>query len=203
MNATSLADMSNERPLSKYAKYGVFALIFVVLFYVVLTNAGFVTGLATGYGLFGLFVAAIIANATVLLPLPIDIVFLVIAGSSKSVVDTIVIAVVLGAGAGIGEMSAYIAGLVGVKAVEEAKKTEFEKIKVIREKIGELGMYFIYFSALVPFPFDIIGITAGVIKYDPKKFFVAALAGKTTRYLIIGLASHYGFTAVKSFFNLG
>ena len=203
----SLQDAANdsqgteESSAFKYLKYGSVIVAFGLFIYFAFANLEFVKSLATGYGLFGLFVAAIIANATVLLPLPIDVIFLVISGDSP-LIDGLIIAVVLGAGAGIGEMTAYIAGLVGMKAIEEARKTEFEKIKIIREKISSLGMYFIYFSALVPFPFDIIGITAGAIKYDPKKFFIAALAGKTTRYIIIAIASHYGFGLIKGFFNL-
>lgn len=189
--------------LPPYAKYVAIIAFMLAFAYVIFSNMAFVKSLVTGYGLLGLFVGAIIANATVLFPVPVvDVIFLALAGDTNSVFEAIFLGLVVGAGAGLGEMSAYLAGLFGVEAAERAKKSEFEKVKVIREKISTLGGYFIFFSALVPFPFDIIGITAGLIKFDYRRFFVAAMAGKMTRYLILALASFYGLHAVKSFFGI-
>ncbi|MEM4261368.1 MAG: VTT domain-containing protein [Candidatus Diapherotrites archaeon] len=192
--------LEKSQKIGNYLKYGIILIIITILIYILLTNKNIITQLASGYGLLGLFIASIIANATVLLPMPIDILFLALASQTNSITETIIIALVLGLGAGIGEMSAYIAGALGSNILEKTKKIDAEKMKQIRENIDNLGMYFIYFSAVVPFPFDIIGITAGMLKYNPKKFFIAALAGKTTRYIIIALSAYYGINTIKNIF---
>ncbi len=178
------------------------AALFLMFFYIVFTHQEFVKGLVSGYGLFGLFVASIIANATVFLPMPIDLLFLGLSAQTLGLVDTLIVAVVLGAGAAIGEMTAYITGTLGAKAIKGLRVKEFGKLEQIREKIGEKGMWFIFIGALVPFPFDLIGISAGLVRYDWKKFFIAALLGKTGRYILIGLAGHLGLSALKTLLGL-
>ncbi len=173
--------------------------LFAVFAYLILSNVELVRQLAQGYGLVGLFFASMIANATVLLPVPIDLLVIAVNAQSGSIFDVLLVCIVLGAGAGIGEMAAYIAGLLGVETAEKLKKSEFRRIREIREKIERMGTRFIFFAAVIPFPFDIIGLTAGFIKYDPKKFFLAALLGKTVRYVLLGIASYYGFAFVKSY----
>jgi len=190
-----------EEHISTKLKLGVGIILFLGFVYIIFANASFIRELAQGYGLVGLFFASLIANATVFLPMPIDIVVLAINAESASLMEVIIFGIVVGAGAGIGEMTAYFAGLLGVKTAEKIKDKEFEQIRGIREKIEKLGMKFIFFVALVPFPFDIIGVTAGFIKYNPKKFFVAALLGKTARFIILGVAAFYGFSYVKGFFD--
>ncbi|HLC79313.1 MAG TPA: VTT domain-containing protein [archaeon] len=180
-------------------KLGAGVLFFAAIAFVIFQNASLVKDLAQGYGWFGLFVASIIANATVFLPMPIDLVVLAINAQSASLTEVIFLAVVVGSGAAIGEMSAYVAGLLGVKTAEQIKEKEFDKIKEVRRRIESAGMGFIFLIAIIPFPFDIIGITAGFIKYNPQKFFIAALAGKICRYIILGIAAYYGFAYIKEF----
>ncbi len=175
---------------------------FLLFFYVVFTHQEFIKGLVSGYGLLGLFVASIVANATIFLPMPIDLLFLGLSAETLGPGQVVIVAIVLGAGAAIGEMTAYITGTLGSKAIKGLGVKEFEKLEQIREKIGEKGMWFIFIGALVPFPFDLIGISAGLIRYDWKKFFIAALLGKTGRYILIGLAGYLGFTVFKALFGL-
>ncbi len=178
---------------------GALALI-LALFYLIFTNHGIVEGLVTGYGLLGLFIASIIANATVFLPLPIDLLLLASA-ESLGLNEVLTVAVVLGAGAAIGEMTAYITGTLGSKAIKELGVKEFENLEQIRVKIGKQGMWFIFLGALIPFPFDLIGISAGLIRYDWRRFFLAALLGKTGRYIGIGIAGYFGIGALKALFG--
>ncbi len=177
------------------------AALFLYFFYVVFTHQEFIKGLVGGYGLLGLFIASIIANATVFLPMPIDLIFLGLSAETLGPEQVLIVAIVLGAGAAIGEMTAYITGMLGAKAIESLGVREFEKLGQIRGKIGEKGMWFIFIGALVPFPFDLIGISAGLIRYDWRKFFLAALLGKTGRYIGIGLVGFFGFSALKAFFG--
>ena len=181
-------------------KAGISFLFLILFAYWIFSNATLVNDLVAGYGLVGILVAALVANASIFLPVPIDIVIFALGANALDFQELVVISIVAGIGAGIGEMSAYLFGLLGIRTAEKAKHKEFSKINVIEEKLGKKGMVFVFFGALTPFPFDIIGIVAGVIKYDPKKFLVAAIAGKIVRYFLISLAAYYGFAAVKAFF---
>ena len=159
--------------------------------------------LVQDYGLIALFLISIAANATIFLPMPLDLVVLwfgsVINIEQLGLHYAIAAGIVAGIGASIGEMTAYILGLLGISATEKAMKKNLGKITEIREKLQNKGMIVIFLGSLTPFPFDIIGIAAGLIKYDPKKFFVAALGGKLIRYLIVILAGYYGFEIVRAY----
>jgi membrane protein DedA with SNARE-associated domain len=45
-------------------------------------------------------------------------------------------------------------------------------------------------AAFIPFPFDVIGISAGIGNYDIKKFFVATLIGRVLRCMLIAYAGY-------------
>ncbi|MAG18151.1 MAG: hypothetical protein CL944_01620 [Candidatus Diapherotrites archaeon] len=173
---------------------------FLFAAYLIFTNASVVNELILGYGLVGLLIASIIANASIFLPVPIDLVIFALSAQSPNFLDVVVLSLVAGFGAAVGEMTAYIMGLLGIKTAEKAKHKEFLQIEAVREKLGKKGAIFIFLGAMTPFPFDLIGIVAGLIKYDAKKFFLAALAGKIVRYLIIGWAAFYGLSFAKDLF---
>ena len=154
------------------------------------------------YGMLGLFIASIIGNASILLPLPIDFVVLGYGAVAPSARHVFVAGLVSGIGAGIGEMSAYLLGYLGTKGVERIKKQRVVSIAEIRERLQYKGMWVIFLGALTPFPFDVVGIAAGLIKYDPKKFFVAALLGKVVRYITLAYAAYYGWNALIGFLVL-
>ncbi len=160
-------------------------------------------GLIQQWGLFGIFVAAIIANATIFLPMPLDIMVFSLGALSKDIGFVFAAGIFAGAGAAIGEMTAYIVGLLGISAVEKAKHKEYEQLEGITKKLNNKGFVFIAIAALTPFPFDLVGIAAGIIKYDPKKFFVACLAGKLARYILIVLGGFLSLGIVKTVFMLG
>lgn len=159
---------------------------------------GLISGLVGAYGLVGIFLASIIGNATILFPLPIDLLVFGVCAVSGSWVNALGIGIITGIGAAIGEMTSYIFGLLGISAAELARRREFGRLEDIRNRIRRSGMVFIALAAFTPFPFDLVGIAAGLVKYPPKRFFIAALAGKLPRYILIALAGFYGWGFVSS-----
>lgn len=154
------------------------------------------------YGLIGLFVASIVGNATILLPLPIDLFVFAVAALASNPGLVLVIGIVSGIGAAIGELSGYFLGYLGIRSFESIRKSEVISIDKLRERLKEKGMWIIFLGALTPFPFDIIGLLAGIIKYSPYRFFAAALSGKVIRYCLIAYAGFYGMQIVKNWFLL-
>ncbi|MFH1224600.1 MAG: VTT domain-containing protein [Candidatus Diapherotrites archaeon] len=163
----------------------------------------FLEQLIANYGLLGLFIASIIGNATIFLPLPVDLLVFALGALVPNLWTAFVIGVVAGLGAAIGEMSGYMLGLAGISAAEKAKHSEFRLLGDVRERVERWGFPFIALASFIPFPFDLVGVAAGVAKYPVKKFFIATLIGKVPKFVLFAFAGFLGWAAIKSFFALG
>ncbi|AJF60795.1 MAG: hypothetical protein QT03_C0001G1316 [archaeon GW2011_AR10] len=184
-------------------------LIIVSLFLFLSDKPQFFSEMVDEYGLLGLFIGAIIGTSTILLPLPIDVVIALvgaepsIVGLEGSLPNLIVIGLIAGLGAAIGEMTSYLLGLMGMKAIEKNfESVILKKIDETRERLNKSGIFFIFIASATPIPFDLVGIVAGLIKYSPTKFFIGALIGKVFRYVLLAFAGFYGIGAIKGIFFL-
>jgi membrane protein YqaA with SNARE-associated domain len=177
-----------------------FMLIFLALF---LSKHELWESFVREYGLLAIFIGEIIANASVLLPVPFDAMVFVYAGTTEhGVVYLAFVGLIAALGASIGELTGYIIGLLGVRTIEHMRKRELEQVKHARKWLRKKGMILIALGALTPFPFDVIGIAAGLIKYRPDKFFIACFIGKLLRYELIVFAGYYSVPAIRHFFGL-
>ena len=160
-----------------------------------------------GLGPFGvvvLFFVSIIGNASLFLPVPVDIVLLFLAPIDflgLGIITPLILGFVVALGASIGEFSGYLVGLAGIKSFESMKKKEVEKLKLLKEKLEQVGIPLIAFFAFTPLPFDLIGIAAGLSKYSKKKFFIGCLAGKIPRYILLAYAGYFGISFIMQFFG--
>ncbi len=155
-------------------------------------------------GVVGLFFLSIIGNASLFLPVPVDIILLLFAPVDflgLGVITPFILGVVVALGASIGEFSGYLVGLAGIKSFESMKKKEVAKLKLLRDKLEKVGIPLIAFFAFTPLPFDLIGIAAGLSQYSKKKFFIGCLAGKLPRYVILAYAGYYGIAFIMTFFG--
>jgi membrane protein YqaA with SNARE-associated domain len=155
-------------------------------------------------GPFGLFLAAVIGNASLFLPLPVDLLIIPLSSVDYfglGVITPFILGLIVALGASIGEFSGYFVGLAGIKSFESMKKKEVEKLKLLKEKLEVVGIPLIAFFAFTPLPFDLIGIAAGLSKYSKKKFFIGCLAGKIPRYIILAYAGYFGISFIMQFFG--
>jgi len=148
------------------------------------------------FGMLLLFAFSLVANASLFLPIAVEPIVFFLAIIAPSLWLAIVLGLVTGTAAALGEMSGYILGMFGIKTLQKMSKTRVEKVFEVGEKLADKGVGLIFIFAFTPLPFDIIGIAAGLIKYDPKKFFAAAWAGKTARYLLVSLIGYFGGVAL-------
>lgn len=155
-------------------------------------------------GVVALFFISIIGNASLFLPVPVDIILLFLAPVDflgLGVLTPLILGLVVAFGASIGEFSGYFVGLAGIKSFESMKKKEVDKLKILKEKLEAVGIPLVAFFAFTPLPFDLIGIAAGLSKYSKKKFFVGCLLGKVPRYVILAYAGYYGITFIMALFG--
>ena len=199
----------NNSSLISHAVFGLLILAVIIFFFLFISdNPDFLNSVVTQYGLVGLFIAAIIANATIFLPVPMDILVIFIGanphlvGLEPGLLNYVIIAVIVGIGAAIGEMTAYIIGLQGANIAEKFGKEQVEKITQIKSNLGRGGTIVIFLGALVPFPFDFIGIAAGMIKFPVGKFFAVVFAGKTIKHFVAIMAGALGIEIIKKFLML-
>ena len=150
------------------------------------------------YGLAGLFVAAILSNASLFMVVPLDLLVL----GLGEFYSPLLLGLVLGIGAALGELSAYVVGLGGRQAMKRLSSESAEKLKEMSANLKDYGLLFVILGAFTPFPFDLIGIAAGLSRYDIYRFFVGAFIGKFLRYFAIAYAGILGLQFIKAFFGL-
>ncbi|MDD4875705.1 MAG: VTT domain-containing protein [Dehalococcoidales bacterium] len=140
------------------------------------------------YGYLGVFLISLLFNASVFLPSG-NIFILSVFGAVLP--SAVLVGVVGGAGAAIGEMTSYIAGYSGHGIAQ--RTSMYSRIEGWMRRWGSLT---IFIMALIPFVFDLAGIIAGVLRYPFWKFLLFSLLGRTLLYIGVALAGSWGWEAV-------
>ncbi len=137
------------------------------------------------FSYFGIFLVGFIATSTILFPFPIDLATFFTPAFG---LHPFLVSLAVGTGAAFGELTGYYLGVGGgtIKIVKKSRLTKFF-VKFF-EKAGFLT---ILITAFIPFPFDIIGILAGISKYDVRKFLIATGIGKIFKALVIAYAGYF------------
>lgn len=160
------------------------------------------SGLAYQFGLPGLFLAAVIVNATVFIVVPI-VELAVVGLAAAQVYPPWMLGLAAGIGAGLGELTGYFVGSQGRNLVQHFSAKETGIMHRVQKMLSEhtwKGTLTVFVLASIPFPFDVIGVAAGLAKFPLPNFFVAATAGKTLRFMVLGYAALWGFTTIVNAF---
>jgi uncharacterized membrane protein YdjX (TVP38/TMEM64 family) len=128
----------------------------------------------------GAFLAMLIGNATVILPVP-GLIIIFVLGRTLS---PLLVGLAAGPGAALGEMSGYLAGYGGSAVIDN-----FALYDRIRGWMERHGLLVIGVLATIPNPiFDMAGIVAGSMRIRWWKFLLAALIGKTIQGIAVAYA---------------
>ena len=132
------------------------------------------------YGLPGIFLLSMLANATVILPAP----GLALTFALGGVMHPAAVALAAGAGAALGELTGYLAGYTGMAIAGRTPATA-----TFEGWTRRYGGPAIMGLAFIPNPFfDIAGATAGVLRMPLGKFLFWTWVGKTLKMLLIAYA---------------
>ena len=132
------------------------------------------------YGYPGIFLISLIANASILLPIP----SLAITFAMGAILWWPWVGLVAGIGEALGESTGYLAGIGGRAIIEH--RQYYDRLHYWMENHGMLTIFIL---ALIPNPFiDLAGIWAGATKYSYFKFLAACWMGKTIKTLIFAWA---------------
>ncbi len=140
------------------------------------------------YGYPGIFIIALLTNATVFLPAPgVAVVF-----AMGAVFNPFFVGIAAGAGGALGELSGYLAGFSGQAVVERAARYDR-----LTHWVSRNGFLTILVLAAIPNPtFDIAGVAAGMLKMPLPKFLLAAWIGVTLKMIAFAYAGAHSITWV-------
>jgi membrane protein YqaA with SNARE-associated domain len=140
------------------------------------------------YGYLGIFLISIVANATVLIPLP-GVFF---TSTMGAIFNPFWVAIAAGSGSALGELSGYVLGFSGQTVV--ARNMWHERIESWMGKYGDITILLL---AFIPNPlFDMAGMTAGALKMPIYRFLFWTLIGKTLKMMMFA----YGGATISGWF---
>jgi membrane protein YqaA with SNARE-associated domain len=143
------------------------------------------------YGYLGAFVISIILNASILLPVSNMAIIMTLGATLPS---PVIVGVVGGIGAAIGEMTGYIAGRSSRGLL--AKSSVYNRVEGWVKRWGWIAVFIL---SVFPFVFDIVGIIAGALRMPLWKYFVACWLGRTISYVFMAYMASLGFKAIPWF----
>lgn len=144
------------------------------------------------YGYPGIFLFSILANATILVPIP-GVIF---TSAMGAVFNPLWVSIAAGAGAALGELSGYLAGFSGQAVVEDSEK--YARVVGWMEKYGDITILVL---AFIPNPlFDLAGITAGILKMPVWKFLIFCVIGKILKMMMFAYAGDWVMGVVGQLF---
>jgi membrane protein YqaA with SNARE-associated domain len=141
-------------------------------------------------------------NATVFIVVPV-IELAVIGLAAAQAYPPYLLGFVAGLGAGLGELTGYFVGSQGRHLVQHfsAKETGImHRVQKLLSVHVWKGTATIFILASIPFPFDVVGIAAGLAKFPLPNFFIAATSGKIVRFTVLAYAALWGFTTIVNVF---
>ena len=145
-----------------------------------------------GFGYPGIFLFSILANATILVPVP-GVVF---TSAMGAVFNPFWVSIAAGSGAALGELSGYMAGFSGQAVVENAAR--YERVVHWMRKYGDVTILFL---AFVPNPlFDLAGMLAGMLKMPVGKFLFYCVIGKILKMMMFAYAGDWVVTLLEGIF---
>jgi uncharacterized membrane protein YdjX (TVP38/TMEM64 family) len=130
-----------------------------------------------GYGYAGAFIISVILNGTIIFPVSNMLVMMAI-GTTMPL--PWLVGVVGGLGAGIGEMTGYLAGRSGRGLL--ARNKIYNRVEGWVKKWGWLAVFIL---SIVPFAFDVVGLIAGALRMPVWRFFLACWLGRTIVYIVV------------------
>jgi uncharacterized membrane protein YdjX (TVP38/TMEM64 family) len=144
------------------------------------------------YGYPGIFLFSILANATILIPVP-GVIF---TSAMGAVFNPLWVSIAAGSGAALGELSGYLAGFSGQAVVEDSKR--YDQVVRWMEKYGELTTLVL---AFIPNPlFDLAGLIAGLLKMPVWKFLLYCTIGKILKMMMFAYAGDWVINFIENLF---
>ena len=150
--------------------------------------------LAYQYGYLGIFFLSLVGALSVVFPIPYTIVIYLMG----SILDPLLIAVSGGLGSVLGELAGYALGYYGRLLIGEERRRKMDYMLKIFDRYGVAA---IFLFALTPLPDDLLMIPLGIMRYNPVRFLIPCILGKTLMCLILALGGRFSISLIRSLFG--
>lgn len=147
----------------------------------------------------GAFLISLIGNATIIFPGAVLVILSnlgILIYSGTGLYGPIIIGLVGGVGAAIGETTGYIAGYSGREIVARGKM--YGRVESWVRRWGALA---IFIFSLIPFVFDLMGIASGILRFPFWKFILFCGLGRTILYIVFITLAALGWSALLPVFG--
>lgn len=146
----------------------------------------------SSYGYLGAFLANLVSNATVFLPIPGGLIILALG----ALLPPVLVGLAAGTGAAIGELVSYTLGYSG-RGIIGSGKAYARSV----EWLKKWGIMTIFVFTVTPLPLDLAGIAAGVLRFPVWKFFLACWFGKSLLSIATAMAGAWGWKLLLPYLN--
>lgn len=136
------------------------------------------------YGYFGIFAFNLIGPGTVLIPI------------LAPTTNILVLAIISAFGMQLNDSVSWIVGRNG-EVVFPASVKRFRLV----HWVGKSSPLVMFVLSTIPFPYDLVGLVAGYMNMSFAKFFIPAVFGKITRFLIIAAIVLYFDINITQYIN--
>jgi membrane protein YqaA with SNARE-associated domain len=141
------------------------------------------------FGYLGAFLISLIANASIVLPVP-GLALLIVLGK---LFNPFLVALFGGIGGAIGELTGYMLGRSG-RGITSNNKWYVRAESWMKKR----GFLTVFLFALLPIlPLDVAGLIAGISRYSLWKFLLACFLGKLILYTIMVYMGDWGLDWVE------
>ena len=158
-----------------------------------------------GLGYAGIFLINLVSTSTFFFPVP----GLTAAGQALIVSEAgrlgpLPVGILGGAGMGLGEITAYVAGALGREVAQGRQmggpswfRTAVDKsVRAVNRLLTSHGMLTLFVLSVIPNPvFEVAGLTAGAVRMKFWRFLSAVMAGKILRGLALAYLGAFSFHA--------
>jgi len=136
------------------------------------------------------FLISIFGNTTVFVPIPYTAVVFIM--TSQVGLDPLLLGLISGLGAAMGELTSYALGAGGGRYLEgHGYSKRFSSLHTFLLEHRRLVPLVIYLFAATPLPDDIIMVPLGIIRYGLMRTLIPCFLGKTTLLIIIGFIGSF------------
>jgi membrane protein YqaA with SNARE-associated domain len=142
----------------------------------------------------GLFIIALITNATVIISAPIALAFTCAAAPAFGAFS---VGLVSGIGAALGETTGWLVGYSGNSVLPKGRW--YKRLRIFMRRNGLLAIFLL---SAVPNPiFDVGGMIAGALKMPLWQFLIASALGKTIRFTVTAFVCLGGLPWLEKLLN--
>jgi len=146
------------------------------------------------YGYLGIFIVSLISNGTFILPVPY--LFVIYTVGSYNLFNPIVLSIIAGVGAAIGETTLYLITVAGRRILPRNVK---DRLEIYKRMIDKYGPSIIFIFAVTPLPDDILYPILGIMRYSLVKIIIACFLGKTILIYLTYMLGYYSSEFIEIF----